>query len=99
MKLSGHTERILDMHALNTRILASSSSEGLKIWDLYHERCEYTLREESSPTAIRFLPENNSILVGYANHVLKVYSTESMKISKKFHLSGVPTIIDQGKCP
>lgn len=35
MRLKGHTERINDMHFLNTRILGSSSSEGVKIWDLY----------------------------------------------------------------
>jgi hypothetical protein len=44
MRLSGHGERIIDLHCLNTRILGSCSPEGVKIWDLYRERCEYTLR-------------------------------------------------------
>lgn len=35
MKLKGHNERINDLHSLNTRILGSSSAEGVKIWDLY----------------------------------------------------------------
>ena len=39
MKLRGHQERINDLHALNSRVLASSSAEGVKLWDLYKERC------------------------------------------------------------
>ena len=69
------------------------------MWDLYHERCEYTLREEASPTAIRFLPSSNAIAAGYNSHRLKIYSTESMRPIKKFDLPGVITIVDQGKCP
>lgn len=39
MRLRGHTERINDLHSLNTRIIASSSPEGVKLWDLYKEKC------------------------------------------------------------
>lgn len=35
LKLRGHTEKIGDLGRLNSRILGSSSSEGVKIWDLY----------------------------------------------------------------
>lgn len=35
MKLRGHSEKISDIHCLNSRIIGSSSSESVKIWDLY----------------------------------------------------------------
>jgi hypothetical protein len=31
--------------------------------------------------------------------MLKVYSTESMRMSRKYELKGVPLLIEQGKCP
>lgn len=99
MRLTGHTERITDLHALNTRIIASGSLEAVKIWDLYHEKCEYTLKEDAGPSAIRFLGGDGGMAVGYNSHQLKVYSTETMRVSKKYGLSGVITVIDQGKCP
>jgi hypothetical protein len=35
MILKGHTSRIWDLSHFNTRIIGSSSEEGIKIWDLY----------------------------------------------------------------
>lgn len=37
--------------------------------------------------------------MGYNSHQLRVYSTETMRASKKYALPGVATVIDQGKCP
>lgn len=99
MRLPGHGERVCDLHALNTRILGSCSSEGVKVWDLYRERCEYTLREEATPCALRFLPASAALAVGFDSHHLKIYSTESMRASRKYELPGVVTFLDQGKCP
>ena len=46
----------------------------MKIWDLYKEKCEYNLKESASPTAIRFLPNLNTLVVGYNNHLIKLFS-------------------------
>lgn len=35
LSLKGHKERIWDISAFNTRVVASCSEEGTKIWDLY----------------------------------------------------------------
>ena len=74
MHLRGHTEKVTDISSLNTRIIGSSSSEGVKIWDLYKERCEYTLKDEANPTVINFLPASNTLTVAYNSHFLKLYS-------------------------
>ena len=39
MQLRGHTQKINDISSLNSRIIGSSSSEGVKLWDLYKEKC------------------------------------------------------------
>mgnify|MGYP003392856511 CR=1 FL=1 len=39
MRLRGHAEKINDIHSLNSRIVGSSSQEGVKLWDLYKEKC------------------------------------------------------------
>lgn len=97
MKLRGHTEKINDIHSLNSRIVGSSSQEGVKLWDLYKEKCEYTLKEEANPSVIRFLPASNTLVVGYNSHQLKLYSVETMKLIKQYTLRGVPLLLDQGK--
>lgn len=64
----------MDLHSLNSRVLGSASTEGVKLWDLYKEKCEYTLKEESSPTAMRFLGNSGNLAVAYDNHQLKIYA-------------------------
>jgi WD40 repeat protein len=84
MRLRGHTEKINDINCLNSRIIGSSSSEGVKLWDLYKERCEYTLKDDANPTCINFIPATNTIVVGYNNHFVKLFSIETMKMIKKY---------------
>lgn len=74
MRLRGHNERINDMHFLNSRILGSSSVEGIKLWDLYKEKCEYTLKTESGPTALHFMPASSALAVGLDSHEVRLYS-------------------------
>jgi WD40 repeat protein len=97
MKLRGHAEKINDIGCLNSRIVGSSSSEGVKIWDLYKEKCEYTLKDDANPTAIDFIPEANMLIVAYNSHFVKLYSIETMKLIKKYELKGVPLHLDRGK--
>jgi hypothetical protein len=68
LQLKGSTERINDIHAFNTRIIGTSSDEGSKIWDLYKEKCEYTIRDRANPTCFRFLQANRNIVAGYNSH-------------------------------
>lgn len=67
------------------------------MWDLYKEKCEYTLKDEANPTTICFLPASNTLAVGYNSHQLKLYSVETMKLIKQYPLKGVPLLLDQGK--
>lgn len=97
MRLRGHAEKINDIHSLNSRIVGSSSQEGVKLWDLYKEKCEYTLKDDANPTVIRFIPANSTLVVGYNSHHLKLYSVETLQLIKQYTLKGVPLLIDQGK--
>lgn len=55
------------------------------------------MRDSANPTVIHFIPESNTLAVGYNNHFVKLYSIETMKVIKKYDLPSVPLLIDRGK--
>jgi hypothetical protein len=49
MKFRGHDSKIVSIDNLNTRIVGSCSSDSVKIWDLYKENEQYSVREKDGP--------------------------------------------------
>lgn len=95
LTLKGHTERIWDVSSFNTRIIGSCSEQGTKIWDLYKQRCEFTLRQEVNPSCMKFMRSSSMLAIGYYNHQVKIYSIANMKASRSYSMSGTPLVASQ----
>lgn len=86
MKLRGHEGKIVAVDKLNTRIVGSCSSEGLKIWDLYKEKEQYSLRKAEGLSDLKFVPFSKRLTLGGLDWSYKYYDVETMKLLKTYRL-------------
>lgn len=86
MKLRGHEGKIVAVDKLNTRIVGSCSAEGLKIWDLYKEKEQYSLRKNEGLAELKFVPGPKRLALGGLDWSYKFYDVESMKTLKTYKL-------------